>query len=226
MSRLDTKIALRMPDLHRVLGRLASPGADPLWLVDTPTGVAPVYSTLYFDTPDLRDYRAHHNGRRLRRKYRYRRYHSTDAVFFEIKQRSSSRRTTKERVPTDRIPAMLGPAELALAASLGLRPGPIVPTLEVGYRRLTLVGPSERITIDLGLRCRGRNRRTVDFSHVAILEVKQERRRPDSSIADSLRALGLRPHAMSKYCLGVAGCFDGVRDHRFRPRLRRLAAMA
>ncbi|MEM9891261.1 MAG: VTC domain-containing protein [Actinomycetota bacterium] len=228
MSRLDTKVAVPLPALTTILERLAAAPGRPFRLVATPIGVAPRYTTLYFDTADLRHYLAHHNGRRRREKYRYRHYHSTGATFFEVKRRSNARRTSKERVPTPAIGTRLDRGERALIGRLGVTAGPIRPTLEVIYDRMTLVGTGRRVTIDLGLRCRavdheGRARGPVaDFGHIAVLEVKETRRDPRSPVAEALREHGLRPHGMSKYCLGVASCIDGVRRNGFERRLKQV----
>jgi hypothetical protein len=70
--------------------------------------------------------------------------------------------------------------------------------------RLTLVNRNvaERLTVDVGLNLSfGSERR--DFPAIAIAEVKRERH-GRSRARDSLKAMGLRPGALSKYCLGVA----------------------
>jgi len=224
LSRVDTKLVVPVGELLALLRRLCSQPCAPYQLVVTPVGFAPRYSTIYFDTPDLRDYRAHHNGRRVRQKFRYRRYHSTDAVFFEVKQRTNARRTSKTRVAVARIPNSVGPDERSLAADLGLEAHRLIPMLNVTYHRITLVGDGQRVTIDVGLHCSGRNGRSADFGETPIVEIKDHRRRPDSPIAIALRDLGLRPHSVSKYCVGVASCFDGIKSNRFRPTLRRLGA--
>ncbi len=227
MSRIDTKVVLPVERLVELLDGLSRAterieGQAPYRVVETPTGITPAYATLYFDTPDLKLYRDHHNQRRIRHKIRYRHYHSTDATFFEVKQRTSSRQTTKTRVAVPAVPLTIGSAEVSLARRCDVDVTGLRPTIHIAYRRVTLLAEDHRVTIDLGLRCEARNQQHTSLTDMAILEIKQARRNPYSPVSMALRDLGLRPHSISKYCIGIAGCFSQVKRNRFEPRLRQL----
>jgi hypothetical protein len=221
LSRIDTKVMLDLFQLRQVLANLVSQPDSNYRLVVTPVGAAPFYSSLYFDSPGLQLYRDHHNGRRKRHKIRYRHYSSTDVSFFEVKRRTGPRRTAKTRIQVPEIPMELGPQELELVDSMGIDVTGIEPTLQVVYRRATLVGIDERVTIDLGLSCEARNTQRVDFGAAAILEIKNGGRAANSPIMRSLSEVGIRRGSVSKYCVGIASCFD-IKRNRFEAGLRKL----
>lgn len=222
LSRIDTKIVVPVRVLPAILTSLPTNGPSAYRVVDLADELAPAYTTRYFDTPDLSDYLDHHNGRRIRQKFRYRRYHSTNSVFFEVKQRSGANATSKTRIGVGAIPAQLGHDEASLIAGLGLSSHGYVPSLEVLYRRVTFVGVNDRLTVDMGLQCRSPNGRSASFDRVAILEMKQEQRSSTSVLTRSLREHGLRPFSVSKYCMGIASCNTDVKRNRFDSKIRLL----
>lgn len=225
LSRIDSKVMLSLTQLRQVLTTLVDRPDNGYRLVVTPVGAAPFYSSLYFDTDGLQLYRDHHNGRRRRHKVRYRHYSSTDAAFFELKRRTGPRRTSKTRIPVPAIPMELGHEERALASDLGIDVSGIEPTLQVVYKRVTLVGTDERVTIDFGLTCQARNMNRVNFGDAVILEIKNGGTAGNSPIVQALREVGVRRGSVSKYCMGIANCFD-VKHNRFEPTLRKLERLS
>lgn len=186
------------------------------------------YRSTYYDTPDLLCFRAHNQGRANRFKLRIRRYEDSGLAFCELKEKTRVAATAKSRVP------LTGPSDLGedfggllgrirqIAGAAADRP--FVPTLDVGYRRITLFDARDqtRLTIDAGLA----------FSHATdpgvhqattrvIVEVKSAR--PMSLTDRLLRDAGLRPQTqMSKYCIGLLACGLWTGSSRFGANHRRL----
>lgn len=186
------------------------------------------YQSRYYDTPDLLCFRAHNQGRANRFKLRTRRYEDSGLAFCELKEKTRVAATAKSRVPlTD--PDDLGADFGGLLGRIRQIAGaaadrPFLPTLDVGYRRITLFDARDqtRVTIDSGL----------SFSHPTDLRVHQttasvivevKSARPMSLTDRLLRDAGLRPQAqMSKYCIGLLACGLWTGASRFGANHRRL----
>lgn len=220
LDRIDTKVVGNLDQVAAVLAAIS----DRFQLVEVVGSVAPAYRSVYFDT-DLHElYNDHHNGRRVRHKIRYRTYVSTDTTFFEVKLRTDSRRTVKHRIRVPWIPHEMGQPERELLETHGVPTPGARPTLDVEYNRLTLVGPQERVTVDLGLTCTADDA-WVRFERTAIIEVKQPRFNLSSPVFRAMRDQGLRPGGISKYCVGMATCVPGVKTNNFKNRLRMLGSL-
>ena len=57
------------------------------------------YNTLYYDTPDLKMYIAHHDRKLNRQKLRARIYVDSGIAFCEVKNKNNKGRTKKKRIP-------------------------------------------------------------------------------------------------------------------------------
>ncbi len=88
-DRVDTKYVFGLATLPAVLDEML-----PHYRLLEVDGVrGSHYRSLYFDTPGLRDYRDHHNGRTLRRKVRFREYLGSGLCYLEVKRKTGSGRT-------------------------------------------------------------------------------------------------------------------------------------
>ena len=212
-----------------------------------PGGFYPVLS-LYYDSPDLRLFRAKVEGIKFRRKLRLRIYPGEDlsAVtrgMVEIKQRID-RTLQKRRFPLpleeaerlcagEGVPAGLDALDRATASEVSYMVAAVRlrPTCVVAYQRRAFVGrrhdPGLRVTVDTNLTARchalqvtlpALNHRFVPTRY-CILEVKFNDRIP-RWLASRLRAHQLDLQRVSKYCAGVA------RTHPYGLRERALAAGA
>jgi hypothetical protein len=181
-----------------------------------------LYDTVYFDTPSLGAYRAHRQRRRKRYKARTRRYVESDLHFFEVKLKGLRGQTIKHQLPypaSDHGTLTFEAAEFLdarLAEAYPNVPVPeLHPTLRTEYRRITLVGSSERVTFDYDLMFSDGERELAGLEpgHV-IIETKTER---GLGTADrELRGLGLRPLRCSKYCAGIGMLRDDVKTNDLR----------
>ena len=119
------------------------------------------YRSVHYDTPDLRLFHDHRQGRRLRYTIRERLYEDTGERQFEIKLTGRRGETVKHRqplLPGDPGPRR-GPARLPrlrtgphLRHRGPRRPGPRA--VETEYHRATFVADGQRITCDAALLCR------------------------------------------------------------------------
>ncbi|GAB3497192.1 polyphosphate polymerase domain-containing protein [Nocardiopsis coralliicola] len=191
------------------------------------------YSSTYFDTPDLLTYRQHAQGRRRRFKIRTRGYLDSGTATFEVKTEGARSTTVKERTahPADRLGVLTPEAGEFLAAALdeayGMAPpAGLAPSAVTTYRRRTLVDRSgrARLTLDDQLEFTvGRERVAVPPGWV-LAESKSAG--PGTGADRALRALGVRPRRISKYCLAVMCLYPGTRGNAWRSTLAEMFAGA
>lgn len=179
------------------------------------------YSSSYFDTPELRTFRDHRQGRRRRFKVRVRTYLDTGTRMFEVKLKGHRGTTDKVRVPHDASAEQLPRrSRMFLEDSLGsygLRPpDALVSSAVIDYRRTTVVALSgeERVTVDTELVGR-RGRRCVRMRpEVALLEVKT--RGGHTATERRLHAHGFREVVFSKYGAVLSALEPGQRGNRWQ----------
>jgi hypothetical protein len=99
--------------------------------------------------------------------------------------------------------------------------------LTVFYERTTFADNalSERMTVDTNIRF-GINTVQVALPELAIVELKQDLATAGSIARLSLRDLRIKRTSCSKYCLGVASCYQGVKINRFKSKLHYLAKVS
>lgn len=218
-QRVDSKYVVPFESLGLLLQQLAGSYA----VLEIDRNRQFTYRTTYFDSPSLTTYRAHVQQRRRRFKCRSRQYVESGLNFFEVKLKGRRGETVKERLPSqpwghdifgEEARTFLS-ERLSTHYGMGLAEE-FQPTLQMRYRRLTLVSldKAERLTLDTALSFQGVNgAATAMAPKYAIVESKSTRGR---GTADRrLRALGLRPIRCSKYCLGIALTRDDVRGNEF-----------
>ncbi len=223
MNRVDTKYVFSQGDLSELLNGLASSYR----VLDTNDVRQTDYATLYFDTPGRDCFRDHHMGKGIRHKFRISHYASTGLSFFEVKKKTNRGRTLKQRLPIDSIAPHLSAGSRELATACAGHPIELNAQLWTHFSRITLVGRGapERVTIDTGLRFEDTGSRE-SMRGVAIAEVKQERNSRDSAVRRQLRARGVRPLRISKYCLGATLLTPTLKSNLFKPKLLTLRRYA
>lgn len=167
------------------------------------------YESVYFDTPDLAQFRAHRQGRRRRYKARTRLYVDSNECMFEAKLKSNRGETVKYRWPhsVDDRGIMTRDAHSFLAglleANYAVETPILEPVLQTDYSRCTFVDPvhQERLTCDIDLVCKNQQF-SIDGPDMIIVETKSATGRGTADQA--LLEMGVRPLSMSKYCLGIA----------------------
>lgn len=218
-DRVDTKYVISAASLPRLLEDMLPHYR--LLEVDGKRGTA--YRSLYFDTPDLKHYRDHHNKRTFRSKVRFREYVGSGLAYLEVKRKTGRGRTDKKRVRVEGIPDQLTGDQLRFAQEASRDEGALVPTLWNHFTRYTFVAKDrpERLTMDLDLRFSAPDG-SGELGGIVVAELKQERADRDSAFVRLMRAMSERPSGMSKYCVGMLTLRRPVKHNAFKPVLLRL----
>lgn len=224
MNRVDTKFVTGMTSL----GDFLAIAADRYMAFTTASGRINSYDTMYYDTEDLSMYLAHHDRRLVRRKVRVRSYKDSGQTFLEVKIKNNHGRTKKKRVECDQPMGDLSLLNEAQAAFLKERSGYLASdlgaSLNTAFDRITLVNneKTERLTIDLNLRFGNpRTGTEATLPNVVIIELKQDGLKP-SPAKELLREMRIHPFKVSKYCIGTALTTPGLKQNRFKAKIRRL----
>lgn len=220
LDRYDTKFILKKSQLTDILSNL-----PPQYKVLEIDGKRVFeYQNQYFDTDDLLLYKTHHNGKLNRFKVRYRHYVDVDRFYFELKFKSNKRKTEKTRIEKRGFETHInGGADLVVNDMLSIDSEMLKPKLDIYYNRITLVNTEskEKITMDFGLTFDNKvNSKTLE--ELAIVEVKLDRLKPNTAFTGLLKAEGVRPMKISKYCLGIILTTPEVKYNRFKEKLLRI----
>lgn len=220
MSRIDTKYLMDTAQWHAALAALA----DDYRVLEIDGVRLHRYVSLYFDTADLMLYACHHVGRSERFKVRSRSYLDSGISFFEVKHKTNKGRTIKDRMRTMALLTRLTPEAGRFVDRLTpLDVETLQPRLWTEFSRITLVSQRrpERVTLDLELRYRASGA-SIALPAVIVAEVKQESIDRESGLVAQMRALGIHPTPLSKYCIGTALLRPDVKHNRFKPVLRQM----
>lgn len=219
MNRTDTKFMLSRSAFESILPALA----EDYRVLEINGHRISRYQTLYYDTKNFALYLAHHNGKKNRSKIRKRKYIESDLSFLEIKLKSNSGRTIKSRIRLDKYSDEFSERELNFIHSKTPSTGIPEPKLENSFRRITLVNRSlpERVTIDLDVAFENPEKRT-ELTHLVIAEVKQENVNRHSTFMKMVKQRIIRPEGVSKYCLGVALLYPGIKSNTFKEKILKI----
>ena len=180
------------------------------------------YKTVYYDTPSLRLYLDHHNGKLNRYKLRKRLYIANNISFSEIKFKSNRGITFKKRVSTDKNLDVLSKEDMTFfAKNTNLKASELAPQATNYFNRITLVSKSERerITMDFNLRLE-RHGLEANLGNLVIAEVKKLRTEPVTLMELKLNELGVKSSSFSKYCTAIAMIEEHTKNNNFKIKLR------
>lgn len=219
LDRTDTKYVLPAGRLPGILDELRTEYR--LLEVDGKRGSS--YRSLYLDTAGLRHYHDHHNKRTFRNKVRYREYLGSGLAYLEVKRKTGRGGTDKVRKRIPAIPAVPTEEHLAFIRKATGRDEQLSPTLWNTFTRYTFVHRTrpERLTIDTGLQFAWDSMERP-LGEVVVAELKEQRADRNSPFAVAMRARGIRPAGMSKYCVGMLLMQRPVKYNAFKPVLRML----
>lgn len=167
------------------------------------------YSTIYYDTPDLRMYIDHVRGKLNRFKVRHRQYVDTGMAFLEVKFKNNSGRTFKWREEQQHANGNILFAENHLLKNhLPSYFKNLKPVLKNNFHRITLVNKefTQRVTIDFDIIYHTLDNKDHkrQFSDLIIIEIKSDKNKDENGIQHALNNLRIKQSGFSKYCMGVA----------------------
>ena len=144
------------------------------------------YDSKYYDTDDLSFYHNHHNKRTNRIKIRKRNYVESGITFLEIKRKDNKGITHKSRIPINNFNTALSAEGQDFITETVQKPLDINMSISNRFNRITLVSNNavERVTMDFNLGFNG----TVMNQNLVIIELKQEKTRPDVKVISSTEA--------------------------------------
>ncbi|EST34370.1 VTC domain-containing protein [Streptomyces roseochromogenus] len=229
LARFDHSYLVPADTFLRVVGRLTHPHrpGGPYRALAIDGRRAFRYHSVYYDTPELRSFHDHRQGRRRRFKIRERVYEDTGERQFEIKLKGPRGDTVKRRCPLTGADTPLGPDcrgfltdTLRTAYGIGA-PAALEPSLSTDYMRATFVADGERITCDAALVCHdlriGRTVRCTD--DLVLVETKTTGHLTEADRL--LHAHGIRPAVFTKYCSAFAALRPALPANRWRRTARR-----
>lgn len=181
------------------------------------------YRTTYFETPDLRCFTDHVDGRLPRFKARTRLYQDSNECVFEVKLKTAEDETDKRQVdhPARDSERLTDAARQCLSEALAdVRlevPDELERRLHSAFHRVTLSprGGSERLTCDLDVRLSSPEQRAVELRpDLVLVETKTEH--GDSPADRELRRRGIEAVSLSKYRIGMS-LVGGARPGEAQP---------
>ena len=222
MNRIDTKYLVTSDELLAILQGVR----EHYYAQEVEGNRLSPYSTVYYDTEDLRMYIIHHDRHLVRDKVRVRTYVDSNLTFCEVKHKTNKGRTKKKRIEVQSgVNILKDPETVAFLAER--QPYPVdslKPQLETAFDRITLVNfeKTERLTIDCNLNFRNFTAgTTASMDDLVIMELKQDGR-ARSLLKEVLFELRIKPYKISKYCIGTAMTRPEVKQNRFKKKIRRI----
>lgn len=222
MNRIDTKYLVTSDELLSILKGIH----EHYYAQEVEGNRLSPYSTVYYDTEDLRMYIIHHDRHLVRDKVRVRTYVDSQLTFCEVKHKTNKGRTKKKRIEVKPgVNVLKDPEAVAFLAER--QPYPVdslMPQLETAFDRFTLVNfeKTERLTIDCNLFFRNFTAgTTASMDDLVIMELKQDGR-AHSLLKEVLFDLRIKPYKISKYCIGTAMTRPEVKQNRFKKKIRRI----
>ena len=223
LNRIDSKYLTSEAGLEAVLRDAAVAGYRALVVEGKKLSR---YTSVYYDTPELRMFLDHHNRRLVRQKVRTRTYVESGQAFLEIKRKNNHGRTKKKRMEIPPGELMdFGSDKAAceyLAAKSWFTEPELSPVLDTRFKRITLVNPAmtERLTIDTCLEFTNfRNGHNASLQDTVIIELKQDGR-ARSQMKGILLDHRIKPIRVSKYCIAVTLTDPEVKSGRFKPKVK------
>jgi hypothetical protein len=217
LKRMDTKYLFPEALLSGMLTDLA----EDYYVLDVDGLRMQRYKTRYFDTPDFKLYRQHHNGQRDRYKLRVRSYLDTDLDYLEVKRKDNHNWTQKSRMVSAEMAPSQSPAIHAfLESTFPVNGSAYVPKIVNSFYRIALVSKhnQERLSIDMDIRFISPSSQFT-LPGIAVAEVKQPEFSIHSAFIHKMRQVGRRPTSFSKYCVGIALAYPHLKRNKFKPLL-------
>ncbi|MGA5130225.1 polyphosphate polymerase domain-containing protein [Streptomyces olivoreticuli] len=224
LARFDRSYLVPAPVFLRMAGHLTDPHrpGGPFRALTIDSRRTFRYHSVYYDTPRLRSFHDHRQGRRLRFKIRERLYQDTGERQFEIKLKGSRGDTVKHRRPlTGTTTPLDTPCRTFLTETLhhayGIdAPTALHPSLSTDYLRATFVADGERITCDAGLTCHDLHTHRTAHCDTTLVLVETKTTGHLTEADRLLHTYGIRPAVFTKYCSSFTWLRPGLPGNRWR----------
>lgn len=226
-KRIDVKYVIPIRFLSEILDQIK----DSYHVLEVDSKRFNSYKTIYFDTPDFRFFKDHHNKLTRRIKVRKRTYLESDLHFFEIKRKRNDQ-TNKYRETLEKVDESLTSEQRRKAKEYYSQFKSYIPedldtslitSLINTYTRVTLVknDKTERCTIDFNLTfIDPKNpKQEHQIGDLVIIEVKRGRATATTGISSVLRSLDFMPQGFSKYINGMIQVYPDIKHNNFKPML-------
>jgi hypothetical protein len=238
MNRIDTKYAVPLAVLPAIL---QAAQAD-YYAQEIDGKRIATYDTMYYDTDTLDMYIRHHDRQLVRQKIRVRQYVDSKLTFLEIKRKNNKGRTKKKRIVVPGFDITADTAStlrhkrkadepLTVAQFIDGKSRytweAISPHLWTKFHRITLVNKAktERLTIDMDLVWDNVVSGEVkSYPDLVIVELKRDGNMP-SKMTHIMLDLRIKPLKISKYCIGTALTTPGIKNNRFKAKIRKIEKM-
>lgn len=219
MKRTDTKFVIPFSKLLPILKEVG----NSYRVLEIKENRIMTYSSMYFDTPSIKFYTDHHNGRSNRTKIRIRNYVESNLFFLEIKQKNGKGVTHKSRIAVAGFEPILSKESSNFIQETTSENLDLETTLMNNFKRITLVNieAKERVTIDLSLSFSSESHEKR-FDDLVVIELKQELYNRNSAIVKSLNQFGYNPYSISKYCIGMVSLYKGIKYNAFKEKVRNI----
>jgi hypothetical protein len=212
LNRIDTKYVCNISQLPQILSaistdfRIQTSGQERIF----------GYESLYFDSPQMKSYFDHHQGKRIRYKIRFRKYLDTGDVFLEIKRKQNFNRTDKKRHEFEFSTNLESSHLQFLEKYIDIPQSGLQPTIWTNFNRMTLAGKStvERVTIDTNIQFKN-DTESILLPGLAVIEVKREKTKDYSPLLKVLNNLHIKPYGFSKYIMGQIILRPTIKHNRF-----------
>ena len=212
LNRIDTKYICNIKHIPQIIER-----AREYFKVQTSNSERIfAYESLYFDSPEMKTYFDHHQGKRIRYKIRFRKYLDTGDVFLEVKKKKNYIRTEKKRNQFAFSLALDNQHKKFLSEYISIPESGLNSTIWTLFDRITLAGKNhiERVTIDTSI-CFKNEVHEICLPGLSIIEVKREKAGDISPFTQILRDLNIRPYGFSKYIMGNILLNPNLKHNRF-----------
>jgi hypothetical protein len=218
MNRKDTKYLVSAADLPEIIAM-----AKANYRVQEINNCRiAAYGTLYLDTTELCFYHAHMNGKLNHLKWRVRSYFDSQISFLEIKKKSNTGRTRKNRILFDpTLQQERWMADFVMAES-NIDIEKLHPVLQNNFNRVTLVNmnKSERLTIDFNISFKNYlSGESIDLTNLSIIEIKYDQC-CDSLMQKQIAEMQIKKSGVSKYCLGIALTDNQIKKNAYKRKIR------
>lgn len=223
MNRTEQKFIFSFQNLEEILPLLL----EDYKVLDVNGAKMSRYKSLYYDTPDMRMYTMHHNGKLNRYKIRHRTYVENGIGFIEVKFKNNKGRTFKKRIEEiDQQALYQEKAAKFIQKTSPFHVQDLQAVVWSNYNRVTLVNKflPERVTIDTSLQFSFEDKQS-NFHQLVIAEVKQENKFP-SKFIQLMKNYHIPPGSMSKYCMGISSIYTHVKTNNFKQKLLTLSKIA